>query len=685
MWRVRRKKPRALPVTRSERLLFGGALRYDTPFTQHEKPLLRLTFWAMARQFPAMMGLVAKAAWREDRRALLALLGAEVGQGLTRAFVLVATNQVLVALFAGGPTVDRLRQALPALLAGCAVAAAAALLSAVSVAASGRLEPKVERVCTARFYRGAVRVELAALEDKDFHRKLDAGHFGTDSVRWMLRSSITVVNALIALVASAVVLAVLHPLLVLMLVLIAAPKGWGAILSARRQYASRHAWIEHRRAIGVITQRITSQDCAAELRVHGAGRMLTDAYDDMSTTMEKEQQRLAVAEAVTQTAAAAVSGVATLAAYGVLWLLLTGGGMPLAVAGTAVIAVRSASAGLTSLVMQVNRLYEEAMYLKDLRDACDDAERQAIPTGGTPVPGPLTEVRLEDVGFTYPGAERPALSGISLRIPRGKVVALVGENGSGKTTLSKLVAGLYLPTSGRLTWNGVDLREADRDAVFDQVAVLAQDFPRWPMTARANVHIGRSDQPLEQERVARAAADAGAADLVDALPHGWETLVVKGFERGSDLSGGQWQRLGSARAHYRRAPLLIVDEPTAALDPKAEIDTFRALRSLGDDGTTVLLITHRLAATATADLIYVLDRGRLVAQGTHDELMSTEGGLYRSMYEMQAAQYARPAVDGAPGADGAPKTAATDADDVSTVDGVPRPRTADSHVPRVQG
>ncbi len=673
MRRIRRGKPGALPVTRSERLMFGGALRYDLSFTRHEQPLLRLTFWQMARQFPAMAALVGRAAWREDPRALLALLGAEVGQGLTRAFVLVATNRVLVALFAGGPTVERLRQALPALLAGCAVAAVAALLSAVSVAASGRLEPKVERVCTARFYRGAVRVELAALEDADFHRTLDAGRFGTDSVRMMLRSSVTVVNALIALLASAVVLACLHPLLVLMLVLIAAPKGWGAVLSARRQYASRHAWIEHRRAISVVTQKITDHDCAPELRAHGAGRMLTDAYDDMSATMEREQQRLATAEAVTQTVAAAVSGLATVAAYGVLWLLLTGGGMPLAVAGTAVIAVRSAGAGLTALVLQVNRLYEEAMYLKDLQDACEGAERHAIPAGGTPVPRPLTEIRLTDVSFTYPGAPEPALRDVSLTIPHGKVVALVGANGSGKTTLAKLVAGLYLPTAGRLTWNGVDLREADRDAVFDQVAVLGQDFPRWPMTARANVHIGRSDQLPDQERIERAASEAGAAGLVEGLPHGWDSLVVKGFERGTDLSGGQWQRLGSARARYRGAPLLIVDEPTAALDPQAEVEAFRSLRSLADDGTTVLLITHRLAATATADLIYVLDHGRLAGAGTHRELMSEPGGLYRAMYELQAAQYGMDGTNGVPRADG-----------------VPRPRNAgaasdDSHVDRVQG
>ncbi|MBB5122974.1 ABC transporter [Streptomyces eurocidicus] len=639
--------PAALPLSDSEKLLFGGALRYDKSFTRNETPLTRLSFWHMARQFPAMTGMVGRAAWREDPRALLTLLAAELGQGLMRAFVLVATNRALVALFSSEPTAERLRQAAPALLGGMAVTAVAALLSAVSVAAAGRLEPKVERACTARFYRAAVRVELAAMEDETVHRALDAGRFGTDSVRRMLGSSVMVLNALVGMVAAAAVLAVLHPVLVLTLLLIAAPKGWGAVVSVRRQYVSRHVWLEHRRAIDVITHALVQQDTAPEIRAHSAGRLLVGAYDDMAATVGAEQQRLARAKALTQTATSSVSGLAALGAYAVLWLLLARGGMPLAVAGTAVIAVRTAGAGLNSVVMQFNRMYEESMYLRDLEEACRVAERHAIPAGGVPLPDGMTEVRLEKVSFTYPGAPAPALREVSLTIPQGKVVALVGENGSGKTTLSKLVAGLYVPTSGTLRWNGVDVLEADRDAVFDRVAVLGQDFPHWPMTARANIHIGRSDVPLDQGRVRRAAAEADAEGIIESLPHRWDSLVLKGFERGTQLSGGQWQRLGSARARYRRAPLLIVDEPTSALDPKAEIDAFRALRSLTGDGTTVLLITHRLAATASADLIYVLDGGSLVEQGSHEELMALEDGAYRFAYEIQAAQYGlSPSSDG---------------------------------------
>jgi len=639
--RLRRGAPdrRGVPVSESERTLFGGALRWDNSFTAHELPMLRVSFAAMARELPGMVALVVRAAWAVDRRGLLALLVAEVGQGVAAGLGLLATNRALVALFGDAPTGDRLRDAMPALGFIMCVSAVAALLSALSVAATSRLEPQVERVCTARYYRLAARVEMQAFEETAFHRKLDAGRFGTSSVGRMIGASVAVVNALVGLTATGGVLALLHPILLPLLILVAAPKGWGAIRSARRRHESVHAWLEHRRAIDILGRSLIDPAPAAEVRAHRAGGLVLGAFDDMSATMEGEHRRLAHAQGATQAAASALSGVAALLVYAALWFLLTSGGMPLAAGGTAVIAIRTCTSGLTALVMQVNRLYEESLYLRDLEDACVESERRAIPTGGTPLPAEVDEIRLDGVSYTYPGNDTPSLDKVSLSIPAGRVVAFVGENGSGKTTLSKLVAGLLLPCEGTLTWGGVDVRDADRDAVFDRVAVLGQDFPRWAMTARANIFIGRPDRPIDPDRVTAAAARADAADLIEALPHGWETLIVKGYERGAQISGGQWQKVGNARARYRAAPFVIVDEPTSALDPEAEIAAFAALRSMTDDGTTVVLITHRLAATATADLIYVMENGRLVEQGDHGHLMTLPHGRYRTMYTAQAAQY----------------------------------------------
>ncbi|MER5549858.1 ABC transporter ATP-binding protein, partial [Streptomyces sp. NPDC002589] len=348
--------------------------------------------------------------------------------------------------------------------------------------------------------------------------------------------------------------------------------------------------------------------------------------------------------AATDLVAGSFAGLASLACYGVLWWLLASGDLPLAVGGTAVIAIRTSTARLTSLVQQVNRLYEELLFLTDTENAIEVAGENAIPRTGTPLPSRVQAVQVEDVSFTYPGAEAPSLKGVSINVRRGQVTALVGANGSGKTTLTKVLAGLLLPTEGNVWWEGrsgerVELREAERTQVFASVGVLAQDFPRWEMTAAANVAIGAGDRPRNMNRVREAAQAADVFDLVEGLPHGWDSIVFKGYERGVQLSGGQWQKLGTARSLYRGAPFLLVDEPTSALDPHAEIAAFEGLWSLAQEGHAVVLVTHRLAATANADHIYVLDQGCVVEEGTHEQLMSRKSGLYQGMFTAQAAQY----------------------------------------------
>ncbi|MER7576954.1 ABC transporter ATP-binding protein [Streptomyces sp. NPDC126514] len=638
----------------AERELYGGRLRYDQSFVRHEGPLTRLGFGHMAAALPRMMGMVLRTGWETDQRALAGVVTAQLGQGVTAGWGLVAVNSVLTQLFADGPTGDKLREALPSLVVLAVAAVATALLSAWSTAMSGRLEPQVERAVSARYYTAVTHVEVEATERPEVQRVLEAGKFGTDSARSMLRLSVGVGNVVIGMAAAAVVLAALHWALLPMLLAIALPKGWGAVRSARREYLSRLNWVDHRRAIASLLAYLTRPHAAGEIRVHAAGTKLLSSYEEMSRQTEAEQRRLARAQASTELVAGGFAGLASLACYGLLWWLLASGGLPLAVGGTAVIAIRTSTARLTSLVQQVNRLYEELLFLTDTEDAIKVAGENAIPSSGTPLPAPALEVRTEEVSFTYPGAETPCLNGVSVRVPRGKVTALVGANGSGKTTLTKVLAGLLMPSNGNVWWVGesgerVELREADRAQVFSAVGMLAQDFPRWEMTAAANVAIGAGDRPRDMDSVRKAAGDAGVLDLIEGLPHGWDSIVFKGYERGVQLSGGQWQRLGLARTRYRQAPFLLVDEPTSALDPHAEIASFQGLWSLAEEGHAVVLVTHRLAATMHADHIYVLDQGRIVEDGTHDELMARADGLYRGMFTAQAAQYGlAPATDTVP-------------------------------------
>lgn len=656
----------AADISDAERELYGGRLRYDQSYVRHEGPLTRLSFGHMAAALPHMVGMVLRTGWRTDRRALAGVVVAQLGQGVTAGWGLVAVNGVLTRLFADGPTADKLRDALPSLAVLAVATVATALLTAWSTAMSGRLEPQVERVVSARYYTAVTHVEVAATERPEVQRVLEAGKFGTDSARGMLRLSVGVGNVLIGMAAAAVVLAALHWALLPMLLAIALPKGWGAVRSARREYLSRLNWVDHRRAIASLLAYLTRPHAAGEIRVHAAGSKLLSGYEEMSRQTETEQRRLARAQASTDLVAGGFAGLASLACYGMLWWLLAGGGLPLAVGGTAVIAIRTSTARLTSLVEQVNRLYEELLFLTDTEDAIEIAGENAIPTSGKALPAPVREVRTEGVAFTYPGADGPSLKGVSVRVPRGKVTALVGANGSGKTTLTKMLAGLLLPSEGNVWWVGesgrrIELREADRAQVFRAVGLLAQDFPRWEMTAAANVAIGAGDRPRDMARVRKAARDAGVLDLIEGLPHGWDSIVFKGYERGVQLSGGQWQKLGTARTRYRQAPFLLVDEPTSALDPHAEIAAFEGLWSLAEEGHAVVLVTHRLAATMHADHIYVLDQGRVVEDGTHEELMARAGGLYQGMFTAQAAQYGL-----APAADPLPHPRSTQSSDHET-------------------
>ena len=244
---------------------------------------------------------------------------------------------------------------------------------------------------------------------------------------------------------------------------------------------------------------------------------------------------------------------------------------------------------------------------------------------------------VDSITFTYPSSTQPALIEVSMQIERGEVVALVGENGSGKSTLAKLLAGLYRPDTGAVTWDGVDISSIDQAEFSRRVAIIFQDFLRYHLSASDNIGLGRHESAGDRPAIERAAEQAGADGLIGKLARGYDTLLGPEFLGGVDLSVGQWQRMALARAFFRNAPLVILDEPTAALDARAEHDLFERIRSLLQ-GRTVLLISHRFSSVVNADRIYVLHEGRLVEEGTHQELLAA-GDRYAEMFHLQAAAY----------------------------------------------
>ncbi|MFH8987779.1 ATP-binding cassette domain-containing protein [Streptomyces sp. NPDC017940] len=631
-------------VSEAEEQLFGGPLRYDMGWSEHDRARFDLTMVTAIRAMPQLVLATLRRAWRADRSSLLGVGISEVGQGITAAVSLLAVNAVMHALLGAGDPQQRLRAALPALAAVAAVAIARAGFAGWSTSRAGRLEPLVERVATTEYLKAAAAVELEAIEDPDFRRLIDVAQQGATAARRMIGACVAALNGSISLIATAGVLAVLHPVLLPLLLLIAAPRGWGAMRVAQERYASVMTWVEHLRASRLIGDLLTERSAAQEVRLHRVGSFLLDRYRRMAESAEAEQRRLADGKAITELVAAALSGLAMAATYAAMIWLIMSGRMELAVAGTAVIAVRSGSASLGALVMHVNQLHEESLYVRDHERFLVQAAHHAIPQGGHEVPSHVATVRLEKISYRYPDRDEPALDGVSLNIPLGSVTAIVGENGSGKSTLMKVLSGLLLPHTGHVYWGDAPLSDLNRFAVFERVTLLTQDFQRWPVTAAMNVQLGRPHQQPTTQQLRDCLDYAAATPVIDKLPHGSQTLLARMFRGASEISGGEWQKVGLARAHWRTQTspshgLLIVDEPTSALDPEAEIEAFDRIRELAGPERAVVLVTHRMSGVRHADTIHVLHQGRLAESGTHDQLITADG-RYAAMFRSQAAQYA---------------------------------------------
>ena len=296
------------------------------------------------------------------------------------------------------------------------------------------------------------------------------------------------------------------------------------------------------------------------------------------------------------------------------------------------------SAGAFGLAFALGQLFEGTLFLSNLFGFLDFAPPRRITGGDRPVPRPLTEgIRFEGVSFSYPGGAVPVLREVSFAVPAGGVVALVGENGAGKTTLVKLLTRLYDPDVGTIWLDGRPIGDYDIDDLHSQIAVIFQDFVRYHATARENIGYGRIERSDDEIAVRSAARQAGADTILERLPDGYDTMLGKWFEDGHDLSAGQWQAVALARAFLRDGQLLVLDEPTASLDARAEFELFRRFRDLAR-GRTVLLISHRFSTVQHADQIVVLEEGHVAEQGTHSELIASNG-LYAELFNRQAMAY----------------------------------------------
>jgi ATP-binding cassette subfamily B protein len=601
----------------------------------YDQRMASVGFRDVARRFPSLVGQAVRLGWSASRLDTAATIGLNVVSGVAGGYALYATTGVLEALFAAGPTPHRVRAAVPSLILVAAATAARSGISAAAGWAQARLEPMVDQIVEVQLYDLTSRVELAAFDDPDFHDRLERARTrGLSSASQLVNNVINFVTAFAGLGSAAVVVGVLQPVLLLVVLLAQLPGAWAAVRSARIRYVTRFALVDSYRRKYILANLIATRRTAAELRSFTMHGFLIGRVARLAAYARNAELNAARRRTETQVVASAMGGVATLGVYATLGALLVSGALPLSVAGTAVLALRSAAGSLQQLMYSVNQCYEEGLYFSDYVAFCDDAAARIPSPGSAQPPAAFERIVAAAVTFSYPGAAEPALRDVSVEIGRGEVVALVGENGSGKTTLAKILAGLYRPSAGTVRWDQVSIADVDRELLRERIAVIAQDHGNWPLSVRDNITMAR---PLDVALLTSAAAASGADTVVGELSAGYDTLLAREFKDGAELSGGQWQRIAAARGIYRTAPLLIMDEPTAALDARAEYAIFSSLRSLAAD-RTVLIITHRLASVRLADRIYVLAHGQVTESGTHADLMDL-GGQYEELYTLQASQY----------------------------------------------
>ncbi|MFG2772235.1 ATP-binding cassette domain-containing protein [Streptomyces sp. NPDC048350] len=593
----------------------------------------QMTTGTMARRLPALVMRSLTMAWRVDRAATAGLLACQVGTGVLAALGLLAVTGTITALISSGDIADRLREAAPQLAVIAAAAGLRALLGVTVTWLTGRLRPVLARAAELTMIEAALGAELAANNKPGYNDFYDIADRGAQVTPDLVDEAQNVLAATATLAAGATVLAVRHPALLPLLLLACLPQAAAYVRAARVLYMAGLETSGRRRMLHKLRWHMAYTESSEEMRACLAGPFLTARYRRLAASVNRSERAAADTGAWMGVAGAAVGGVASATVWAALLWLLATGRMDLAAGGSAVFALQTATGSVRGIINGGARLVRTGWYVQDWQKFLDNAHGQAMASsrGTRTLSAPPERFEVRDISYRYDGASRDSLAGVSLHVRRGEIVALVGENGSGKSTLSRLLCGLLLPTSGAVAWDHATTAELDPWDAWRHVGLVPQKYTYLPLTLRDNITFGQGD--VSDAAVLAACEASGAADMLPGLRSGLDTLLTAEWFGGQQLSGGQWQRVVLTRAFHRQASLLVMDEPTAALDARAEHRIFTGLRELAKD-RAVLLITHRLANVAVADRIVVLDQGRIVQEGTYEQL-TREPGLFRSLWNLQ--------------------------------------------------
>ncbi len=484
----------------------------------------------------------------------------------------------------------------------------------------------------------AASLDLVSFEDPVFYDKMERARRQTTSRLGMLAGLAGMAQQLLTLISLLSAVLFYYPWLLLLLAAATIPVFLGETRFAMLNYSMLYRYTPERRELDYLRYLGASNESAKEIKIFGLGEYLINRSRSLFERFYAENKHLATRRAWHGTLLNLVPTAAYYFAYALIILRALAGAMTVGDLTLLVGAFSRARSIMEGLVSGLVGVSEQALFIKDLFEFFKSEPTIHSVPNALPAPRPIRDgFEFSNVSYAYPGSERLVLDRINFRFYPAERIALVGENGAGKTTLVKLLARLYDPTAGRILLDGVDLRDYDVDELRNEIGVIFQDYMRYDALANENIGFGRISQLEDQDRIVVSAEKSLAAPVVDKLPKAYAQMLGRRFEGGVDLSTGQWQKVALARAYMRDAQILILDEPTASLDARAEFEVYQRFVEL-TAGKMAVLISHRFSTVRMADRILVLENGRIIEQGSHSQLVAL-GGKYSELFELQAAGY----------------------------------------------
>jgi ATP-binding cassette, subfamily B, bacterial len=519
-----------------------------------------------------------------------------------------------------------------------ALAVLSDLLSRAVNLSDSLLGDKFTNHVSLRLMEHANRLDLVSFEDPVFYDKLERARRQTTARLGMLGIIAGMGQQVVTLLTLLAAVVSFSPWFLLLLVGAVIPAFLGETRFAMLAYSMLYRWTPERRELDYLRMLGASNQSAKEVKIFGLGQHLADRSRTLFDRFYEENKALAIKRALTGSLLNLLPTAGYYGAYVLILVRTMAGAMTVGSLTFVAGAFARSRSLIETLFSSLNNIAEQALYIKDLFDFFETQPNIVSGPNALPAPRPIRSgFEFRDVSFAYPGSERQVLRRVSFHFDAGERIALIGENGAGKTTLVKLLARLYEPTGGAILLDGIDLREYDVDSLRAEIGVIFQDYMRYDMLVRENIGFGRIEELSNQPRVESAARKSMADPLIARLERGYDQMLGRRFENGVDLSAGQWQKVALGRAYMRDAQVLILDEPTASLDARAEYEVFLRFADL-TRGRMAVLISHRFSTVRMADRILVLADGELIEQGSHQQLVAL-GGRYAELFELQAAGY----------------------------------------------